>query len=198
MRTDQICREKAKLRRSEVHRFATAGKGAAVAIIALLTIAILYAWGSGADLRSLSALGYPGVFLIAFLSSATVLLPVPGLAFSIGAGAIWQPIVVGLIGGLGAATGEMIGYFAGRAGLSVLRKKKGGRWLSVERGLRRFGFWAIFLVAAIPNPLFDALGLAAGALAYPVWRFWLAAAAGNTVKYIAFALIGSGIGFPIG
>ncbi len=198
MRTDQICQEEVRPQHTEVHRFAAAGKGAAIAIVVLLTIGILYAWGSGADLRSLGALGYPGVFLLAFLSSATVLLPVPGLAFSLGAGAVWQPIVVGVIGGLGAGAGEMVGYFAGRAGLSVLKKKRGGRWVSVERWLRRFGFWAVLLVAAIPNPLFDALGLAAGALAYPVWRFWLAAAVGNCIKYMAFALIGSGIGWPIG
>ncbi|MDO8674375.1 MAG: VTT domain-containing protein [Dehalococcoidia bacterium] len=181
-----------------LQRWAAVGKVSAVVGVMALTGAAAYAWASGMDPRELVALGYPGVFLVAFLSSATVLVPIPGLAAILGAGAIWQPLVVGVIGGLGAAAGEMTGYLVGRAGLSDLTASKGDRWHMADRWLRRFGFWAILVVAAVPNPLFDALGLAAGALLYPARRFWLAAAAGNCIKYTAFALLGSNIGWPIG
>ncbi|MDP2659690.1 MAG: VTT domain-containing protein [Dehalococcoidia bacterium] len=180
------------------HRWAAVGKVSAVVGAIALTGAAVYAWLSGMDPKDLAALGYPGIFLLAFLSSATVLVPIPGLAVILGAGAIWQPLAVGVIGGLGAAAGEMTGYFVGRAGLSTLRASKGDRWHAADQWLRRFGFWAILVVAAVPNPFFDALGLAAGALLYPVGRFWLAAAAGNCVKYTAFALLGSSIAWPIG
>lgn len=194
MLKDHICQQEPPLERhARLHKWAPVGKVLAVVFVVALTAAILVAVASGRELQSLGALGYPGVFLTAFLSSATILIPVPGLALTVGAGAVWHPLLIGIMGGAGAAAGEMVGYFAGRAGLSGLKGHRNGRWRTAESWLRRFGFWAILLVAVIPNPFFDALGLVAGALAYPAGRFWVAAAAGNCAKYVAFALLGSGI-----
>jgi membrane protein YqaA with SNARE-associated domain len=43
----------------------------------------------------------------------------------------------------------------------------------------------LFLLAAIPNPLFDVAGVAAGALRYPVWGFLVAVLVGKLVKFVA-------------
>lgn len=179
------------------------GSGTALKALALLGVAVLaaamvYAWHSELDLRSLSGFGYPGVFLLAFLSAATVLVPVPGLLATAAGGALWNPAVVGLAAGLGAATGELIGYAAGRAGRVSIKGRLGRRWQAAEKYLGRFGFWAILALAIIPNPVFDALGLTAGVLAYPAGRFWIAAAIGNCLKYTAFAHLGGMLTWPIG
>ncbi len=190
---------------SEVSRAKGAGRGwgtllMALALlgIAVLAAALVYAWHSELDLRSLGAFGYPGVFLLAFLSAATVLVPVPGLLATTAGGALWNPAILGLAAGLGAASGEVIGYAAGRAGRLSLQGRLGGRCQTAEKCLGRFGFWAILALATIPNPVFDVIGLAAGALAYPASRFWLAAAIGNCLKYTAFAHLGGMLTWPIG
>jgi len=49
----------------------------------------------------------------------------------------------------------------------------------------------VFVFSAIPNPLFDLAGAAAGTLKMPVIKFFLACWAGETVKMTFFALGGS-------
>jgi membrane protein YqaA with SNARE-associated domain len=45
----------------------------------------------------------------------------------------------------------------------------------------------IFVLAVIPNPVFDVAGIAAGALRMPVLRYLGAAAAGKVIKNILVA-----------
>jgi uncharacterized membrane protein YdjX (TVP38/TMEM64 family) len=51
----------------------------------------------------------------------------------------------------------------------------------------RYGGWFFFILAAIPNPLFDVAGIAAGVVRFPIWKFLLSAWAGKTLKAILFA-----------
>jgi uncharacterized membrane protein YdjX (TVP38/TMEM64 family) len=55
----------------------------------------------------------------------------------------------------------------------------------------RYGGWAILLLAAIPNPFFDLVGLAAGILRIPLWRFLLFCWAGQLIKMTLFAYAGA-------
>lgn len=163
---------------------------AAVLLIALLLFA-LYAWRTGASLEELAALGYPGVFLVMLLSGASVFFPAPGQASVLAAGAVWNPVLVGIAGGLGNSVGELVGYAAGLAGVSTLERRALPRWWAMLQGwLSRYGFFAVLVLAMIPNPAFDAVGLLAGSLRYPVRRFWLACALGNSLKYTVVAFLG--------
>ncbi len=61
------------------------------------------------------------------------------------------------------------------------------------------GLLVVFGLALIPNPLFDATGMAAGALRFPVWKYLTAAGLGKVLKNILFAFAGSlGIGWLSG
>ncbi len=145
----------------------------------------------GADLASLAGLGYPGVAILMFLSSTTIVFPAPGFAAVLAAGTIWNPLLVGLAAGIGAATGELSGYLVGAGSSTVLDLRTGVNWQRVHRWLEKRGFLAILILALIPNPLFDILGMVAGSLAYPVRKFWITCAIGNCLKYGAMALISS-------
>jgi uncharacterized membrane protein YdjX (TVP38/TMEM64 family) len=57
----------------------------------------------------------------------------------------------------------------------------------------KYGDLTIFLLALIPNPLFDIAGMVAGALKMPMWRFLLWVWLGKCIKMLAFALGGAGI-----
>ena len=165
--------------------------GFAAGILLLLLATGFYLWRSGIRLEDLASLGYPGVFLVMFISGSTVLLPAPGHATVLAGGALWNPFLVGLAAGLGNATGELVGYAAGRAGAAALATRDMPRWWAwLHKWLERYGFFAILIMATVPNPLFDVVGILAGSLDYPARRFWLACAIGNSIKYLAIAYLG--------
>jgi membrane protein YqaA with SNARE-associated domain len=100
--------------------------------------------------------------------------------------------------GLGNATGELVGYAAGRIGAVALAGRKAPRWWLVAKGwLGRYGFFAILAMALVPNPLFDVIGLLAGSMRYPMRRFWLACLVGNSAKYLALAYLGGVVPWPL-
>ena len=125
------------------------------------------------------------LFGLAALSTATLILPAPGLALTAVAGAAGDPIVVGIVAGLGQAVGELTGYAAGRSGRSLL--PDGATAARFEGWLRRRGMIVIFVLALVPNPIFDLAGIAAGAVGIPVSRYLAAAAGGKILKNVLVA-----------
>ena len=125
------------------------------------------------------------LFGLAALSTATLILPAPGLALTAVAGAAGDPILVGIVVGLGQAVGELTGYFAGSSGRSFLPETAAIAKLS--EWLQRRGVIVIFALALVPNPVFDVAGIAAGVLRMPVARYLAAAASGKVIKNIVVA-----------
>jgi len=142
-------------------------------------------------LSDLATYGYVGIFALMVVSGGSILFPLPGLAGVATAGMLWNPLVVGIVAGLGNATGELTGYAAGLSGRKLAAAPDAPTWRRVETWLRRFGLPALIVFAAIPNPLFDVAGLAAGYLRIPAWKFWVGCAVGNSAKYAAVALLGN-------
>ncbi len=143
------------------------------------------------DFGALAMWGYPGIFLLMFASSATVLLPMPGFAAVIAAGTMGNPLLIALAAGPGSALGEFIGYMIGCSGRAMINERQPGMIRHFERWLRQYGFWALLLLAAIPNPAFDLVGIAAGSLGFPTRKFLVAVLVGNTFKYLFLAYLGT-------
>jgi membrane protein YqaA with SNARE-associated domain len=141
-------------------------------------------------LAGLGAYGYPGLFLINIVSSATLFLPVPGLALAFAAGSSLHPLLVGLATGSGSTIGELTGYLAGYSGRGVIESQ--ARYRQVQGWMRRYGLWVIFVLSLIPNPLFDVAGIAAGVMRIPVWKFLAASWCGKVAKATAVAYAGAG------
>ena len=59
--------------------------------------------------------------------------------------------------------------------------------------MKRHGGPTIFVVSAIPNFFIKLATAAAGALRYPLWRFFIFCWAGKTIKSLAFAFAGAGL-----
>lgn len=138
------------------------------------------------------SLGYVGIFIVMFITSATVILPVPGMAITTLAGAFANPLIIGIVGGAGSALGELVGYYFGYGGGEVLNSKK---YTEMKEKLRtsKAIFPIIFLFSLIPNPLFDLAGIASGALKYPVWKFLIACLLGKIIKITLFAYLGGNL-----
>jgi uncharacterized membrane protein YdjX (TVP38/TMEM64 family) len=138
--------------------------------------------------ESLRGLGYPGVFLMAWIGSTTVLLPIPHLAFTFTMGSVLVPWWIGLCAGFGDSLGELWGYLAGYAVEDLVDRWK--VYPRIEGWVRRHGMLTIFLMGSVPMPLFDMAGMAAGATGMPVWKFYLATWSGKTFKAIVVAWAG--------
>ncbi len=133
--------------------------------------------------------GYPGIFLISILANATILLPAPGFAIVFAMGGVFNPLIVGIVAGAGAAIGELSGYMAGFSGQPIAEKTK--IYLRIESWMQRYGMLTIFVLAAIPNPFFDLGGMAAGALKMPLYKFYISCLLGKIIKMWLFAYAGA-------
>src|SRR5512139_68041 len=133
-----------------------------------------------AELRQLGNYGYLGLFFISIIGNATLIIPAPVFVVACAAGLVYGPIGVGIVTGLGSALGELTGYMAGAGGKALI--PQGKRYEQLHRFMQRHGMLTIFLLGAIPNPIFDVGGIIAGALRMKAWKFILAAWAGKAIR----------------
>lgn len=146
--------------------------------------------------EQLAVYGYPGIFVLAFLSYATVILPAPAVAVVFAMGAVFNPLGVALVAGVGAALGEMTGYLAGFSGQGIAERAP--LYTRLENWMKKYGSPTIFVISVIPNPFFDVAGAIAGSLKMPVTKFLVWCWLGETIKMIFFAYFGSGFSYLIG
>lgn len=163
---------------------------AALAFALLVTLLIILL-NPAADLqKNIGDWGYLGVFLIMLITSATVILPAPGLLAVFAAGGAYNFFLVGIAGGLGSALGELSGYLFGYGSLAFVEAEKYDIYKRTRGWMERNGFLTLFIFSVIPNPLFDVAGIAAGSMKYPWPKFLAACALGKIVKSIIFAYLG--------
>jgi membrane protein YqaA with SNARE-associated domain len=142
-------------------------------------------------LQNLQNYGYSGIFVLSIAANATIILPVPGVAFTTAMGAIFTPWKVALAAGTGAAIGELTGYAAGLSGAGLISKNKYyTRLLNLMQTYPKWTFWLIVLLAFIPNPLMDVAGMVSGVLRIPAWKYLLACTIGKIGKMMLFAYAG--------
>jgi membrane protein YqaA with SNARE-associated domain len=146
-----------------------------------LTVGIAF-FASQFNIEQLRRYGYAGVFFASLLANATIALPVPGVAVTIGT-ALALPHewwLVALVGAMGEAIGESTGYLAGYGGGAIIENRRIYDRLSTW--MERHGMATIFVFSLIPNPLIDLAGIAAGASRYPYYKFIVACWLGKSLK----------------
>ena len=162
--------------------------------------------------ESFEGFGYFGVFLTNLASTGTLFIPVPGLTGAAQLLIIREaerasfPWLVGVAGGLGMAVGEITAYYAGYLGAELARGRElpgpkrfhatisrvvaGIDWL-----MDRWGMATLFVLAAVPNPLFEVAGITAGSVRMPLKRFLPSVTAGKIVRGILLAYLGKQLPF---
>ena len=140
-------------------------------------------------IEGLGGYGYLGAFLVPMFCSATIIVPAPGLMVVFTLGGILNPLFVGLVSGVGGTIGEMTGYLLGYSGRAAIENVS--LYQRMEYSMKRWGAVTLFVLALIPNPLFDVAGAVAGALRFPLWKFLLYSGAGRIIKHTFFALVGT-------
>ena len=132
--------------------------------------------------------GYPSIFVISLLGNATLILPAPSFLIVFALAGVLNPLWIGVAAGCGAAIGEMTGYLAGFSGRGVVEDRP--LYQRLQALMEKWGSWLIFLLALIPNPVFDVGGILAGILRIRWWRFLGAAAAGKSIRFVILAYFG--------
>jgi len=162
-------------------------------LIPLLTVLLVIAITAALFLyrdkvAELGNYGYLGAFLVSLVSNATIILPMPGFLLLFALGAAFNPVLVGLAGAIGGTIGEMTCYLLGYSGRGVVQNRrlydKSVKWLE------KWGVLTVFAFAVTPSP-FDVIGMVAGLLRFPFWKFFLACLCGKVIKYIVLAFAGA-------
>jgi membrane protein YqaA with SNARE-associated domain len=132
--------------------------------------------------------GYTSAFLLNLIGSGALIIPVPGFAAVCGAAAPslgLHPALLGGAGAIGATLGEVTGYLAGFGGQALVARFP--FYARIHGWVVRRGGLALFILAALPNPLFDIAGIAAGGLGYPLHKFLFYVFAGKVIRFIGIA-----------
>jgi membrane protein DedA with SNARE-associated domain len=158
----------------------------------------------------LGKFSYAGVFLVNLVSTATLFFPVPGITAAANVLIVTEasdarlPWLVGIAGGAGMAIGELTAYYVGVLGAHVT----GGQQLParleplaqriagfVRRLMRRWGMLTLFVLAAIPEPVFEIAAVGAGSVRMPLHRYFIAVLAGCVVRGLTLAYLGTKLPF---
>ena len=163
-----------------------------LSLLALAAITVVSFWAAlnPAWIEQAGHWGYLGAAFISFLSSATVVLPAPGLAVVFSMGGVLNPVLLGILAGIGSGLGELSGYVAGASGRALISQRRTHPF--VERLTTRYTAIALFLFAVLPLPLFDFAGIVAGAMRVRMPVFLGTVISGKIIKHIVVALMGAG------
>ena len=139
------------------------------------------------ELAALGNWAYVSVFFAEMGSAAMIIIPTPSPAYTFSMGAVHNPVMVGLIGGIAATLGESTGYLVGVKSRHIMADSKLFGYL--ERASLRYGGRALFAFSMLPLPI-DIAGFWAGSVRFSLWRFLVLIAPGKTIKVMGIALMG--------
>jgi membrane protein YqaA with SNARE-associated domain len=152
--------------------------------------------------------GYFGLFLISLLAGSPIPIPTPSMIFTFTLGSLLNPVLVGIVSGLGNAIGIALIYLTGRGGLQFLpnfdvsasaseaSSSRIGWFLRKIRMPQMLGFAnrrgvvAVFLLSIYPNPVLTPVVLGMGATRFRFTKFFLACWVGKTVQTMILAYLG--------
>ncbi len=134
--------------------------------------------------------GLIGVFLLNLLGSATIFFPTPAfLSVGISATKI-NPLLVALVASAGGALGEATTFLFGYSSSKAFNLEKRKMLKKFKKNVfDRYGWAAIFVLALVPNPLFDGIGMVAGISKYPIRKFLFLTFAGRFFRYLVLGYV---------
>jgi len=141
--------------------------------------------------------GYLGIFLISFIGTASIVIPIPYtiIIFTIGSLRILDPLLVAISGAAGSASGEFFGYFLGYYGRAIVSEERQKKMNYILRVFSRYGAVAIFIFALTPLPD-DLLFIPLGIMRYSFLRAFLPCLLGKMLMCFILAYGGHlSIGF---
>ena len=147
----------------------------------------------------LSVGGYAGIFIVSVIGNVIPFIPIPYLAVVFFYSALIpysNPLLIGLVSGLGGGVGKLIIYVMSMGASKLLPQEKVRRLEALKRLLGNYGALAVFLFAVTPSPDDIVIALL-GMMHYSVVKFFAAVTLGKVVISLATAYFGRALGFLI-
>ena len=159
-------------------------------------------------LNQFQILIYLGLFFTAVLAGSPLPIPTPCFALTFTLGSRFDPFLIGVIAGTGAAAGGMLVYFTARTGkhfmpninfsdpANKIYSGAIGKFLSKIRlphfmaFVNRRGPVGVFLFSMFPNPFLMPLLVTMGINKVAAWKIAITAWAGNIVMFVVIAAVG--------
>ena len=160
---------------------------------AVLSGVILYFVRSHFSLSKVAWLAYVSVFGVTLLINLSF-VPLPfAISVMIAAAARWNPLLIALVGSLGASIGEMSGYYAGVLGKKIAIPDELSGYKLMQRWIQKYGVWAIAFLSFQPLLPIEVGVFIAGAARMSVRKFLPALWLGKYPKYIILMYGGLGL-----
>jgi len=140
----------------------------------------------------LTQYSYFGVFLISFIGTASIIIPVPYtlIIFTLGLTGDWDPFLLIIAGGVGSALGEFSGYALGYFGRRVISEERQRKMTYLVKLFDRYGPIAIFAFALTPLPD-DLLFIPLGILKYKFYKAFIPALIGKLLMIFLLVYFGT-------
>lgn len=169
--------------------------GSITFVLLLLMAAVAVAlWRGTIPIEWLTSFGYKGIFVLSLVNGIAPVAGPSQIATFFVASKL-NPLIVGVAAGVGGAIGELAGYAFGYS-------LRASQTPEVERRIQRFANWrllritrersfiSLFVLASIPNPLFDPASALAGSLRIGFVRYFIPVLLGKIVRHLAIAYAG--------
>lgn len=134
-----------------------------------------------------SDIGYLGLFFLCFLANSTVLLPAPSLMIAASCALIMNPFLVALVAALGSTLGELVGYAFGTVTKDLSPKFQ--KILDKLTAKIHNQTLLVFILAVLPLPLFDIVGIYSGGTKMNLIKFSIACFLGKFIKLLVYTRI---------
>lgn len=131
-----------------------------------------------------SDISYLGLFLLCFIANSTVLLPAPSLMIAASCALIMNPLGVALSAALGSTLGEFVGYAFGTITKDLSPKFQ--KVLDKLTGKVHNQTVLVFILAVLPLPFFDIVGIYSGGTKMNLIRFSIACFIGKFIKLLVY------------
>ena len=143
----------------------------------------------------LISFGYTGAFFLGLIGAASVIIPVPTTVALLATAVlgVFDPTLLALAFGFGAAIGQLTSYAVGYAGRRIVSEKYDRRLDAMLKIFEKYGMGAVFIFALTPLPdslLFIPMGLAH----YSLFRVFAAAVAGKIAMSLIITHVGGAWG----
>jgi membrane protein YqaA with SNARE-associated domain len=144
------------------------------------------------DTARVEEMGLWGIFIVTLLSHSTMVARDIFVPLFLALTPLYNPILLGVAAGVGGAIGDIIPYLLG-LGVAETVESAGGRAEDlVGKWIKKYGLWAVLVVAATPLPDLPVVMLA-GTRRLPLHKLLVIEAVGKTALYSVGAWVGGWI-----
>ncbi|OGD61293.1 hypothetical protein A3K78_02740 [Candidatus Bathyarchaeota archaeon RBG_13_52_12] len=141
------------------------------------------------DSTRLEAMGLWGIFAASLLSHATMVARDIFVPLFLALTPLYNPVILGASAGIGGAIGDIIPYLLGLGVAETVGDKGSKAEDLVGRWIKKYGLWAVLVVAMTPLPDLPVIMLA-GTRRLSFAKLLLLEASGKTVLYSIGAFVG--------